>query len=573
MGDIGLIKIMGSSFYKQNHTRYVFWVGYLFVFLIPLFLITYDLSVPGLYYDEVLQAIPAKEFVDNIGSTWDFPGKVSIEIFKRPFPLMTQFYMGALKSQLLIPVFAFFGTSILSLRIATIMIALIGLLAAMIWAYRTFGLATALLSGLFIIYDPCFLFISRHDWGAFAPAFLCRCCSLLFITDGWKKRSCWRFFAGGCFLGLGMYNKLDFSICIIAYGMALVFCALKPILIGVRIRLKQIAWGILGFIFGIFPILFFMVTRLHGITPLPGSLWDQWGEKLYAATSVLDGSYFERLILSGGIFGEEMYDVKGVITGPFLEVFICSLLILGIILLLKKNRGSVNVEYGFVFWASIFTIAGIFLLPHATRIHHMMNVYPFPHVVVAVIVFSLSKNGTGRHKLFRRILAVLLTVVVLAGNARVIGRTLSTIERTGGRGLWSDAIHSFAKELKHKPDAVVVSLDWGFHGQLLFENPPAKFLEPIRSIYQAQDQSVAWLCEGTAQYIYLIREHKYSVLLFHTPFLNAVYHLAPDIVTINTYHDREGEPVFKSVSIKRAHRLIYYNGKFQILLFGSQKDD
>ena len=75
MGDIGLIKIMGSSFYKQNHTRYVFWVGYLFVFLIPLFLITYDLSVPGLYYDEVLQAIPAKEFVDNIGPTWDFPGK------------------------------------------------------------------------------------------------------------------------------------------------------------------------------------------------------------------------------------------------------------------------------------------------------------------------------------------------------------------------------------------------------------------------------------------------------------------------------------------------------------------
>src|SRR5262245_37884318 len=78
-----------------------------------------DLEVPGLYYDEVIQALPAAEFLREGGRPLQIPGARSTWLAGGWFPLMTQPYMGALKSQLLIPVFAAFGASTTSLRTTT----------------------------------------------------------------------------------------------------------------------------------------------------------------------------------------------------------------------------------------------------------------------------------------------------------------------------------------------------------------------------------------------------------------------------------------------------------------------
>jgi len=550
---------MNYSFHKPNRTKYVLGCGYLILFLIPLFMTAYDLSVPGLYYDEAIQAVPAMEFLDNNRQPWDFPGNKSIEILKRPFPYMTQDYMGALKSQVLIPVFALFGPSNASLRTATLIIALIGLLVAMVWAYKNFGLPTALISGLFIVFDPSFLFISRHDWGSFALGFLCRCCSLLFITNGWKKQSRWQFFAAGCFLGLGMYNKMDFSIFIIAAAMALVISSLKSVATELRSRLKEIAFGMSGFVLCTLPLLLSIEWTTF---KSPAGHPDEWIEKLYVIITMLNGSYFHRLMLSGGVF-ESMFDVREAAAGFFLIIFVCSVIMLGAVLLINKRKGTPNAGHTFVFFVTIFTMVGFFLLPGTARIHHMMNAYPFPHLLVVIAAAQLFKTANKMQKHFRRAAAASLIILVLAGNLYVDARTLLTINRTGGKGRWSEALHLFADELKNTSDAVVVSLDWGFHGQLSFANVPATLLEPIWIMPQIQRQSAELIFTGTPQHIYLIYEPKYAYFPYRIPFLNAIHSLPPNLVTVDRHNDRQGDPAFISVRISRPHRIIY-NGSFQI---------
>ena len=103
-------------------------------------LLARNLAEPGLYYDEVIQATPASEFLRQGGEPLQIPGARNTWLFGGWFPLMTQPYMGALKSQLLIPTFAAFGATRETLRLATLAWSCVGLGLVMLWARRLFGL-------------------------------------------------------------------------------------------------------------------------------------------------------------------------------------------------------------------------------------------------------------------------------------------------------------------------------------------------------------------------------------------------------------------------------------------------
>ncbi len=96
----------------------------------------------------------------------------------------------------------------------------------MVFARNVLGARAAIVTGALLALDPSFLFISRHDWGSFALGFLCRCAGLAFLASGWPRRSVGLSFAGGLCFGLGIYNKIDFAVCVGALGLALV--AVRP---------------------------------------------------------------------------------------------------------------------------------------------------------------------------------------------------------------------------------------------------------------------------------------------------------------------------------------------------------
>jgi hypothetical protein len=146
-----------------------------------------DLGVPGPNYDEVIQALPSVEFLEGRPRALALPGSEVLRLSGRPFPWMTQAYMGALKSQLLIPSFAVAGTALSVLRLTTLAWSALGLLFCIAFARRAFGPGVALVSGLLLASDPSFLFISRHDWGSFSLGFLLRCASLFFAAVWWES--------------------------------------------------------------------------------------------------------------------------------------------------------------------------------------------------------------------------------------------------------------------------------------------------------------------------------------------------------------------------------------------------
>src|SRR5580692_576967 len=74
-----------------------------------------NLSTPGLYYDEAIYYGPAKDFLT--GHPGDhLPGSSATEVFGRPFPLLVQPYLSAMKCWLCIPVFKLFGATLAVIR-------------------------------------------------------------------------------------------------------------------------------------------------------------------------------------------------------------------------------------------------------------------------------------------------------------------------------------------------------------------------------------------------------------------------------------------------------------------------
>ena len=179
------------------------------------------LETPGLYYDEVIQATPASEFLRTGGRPLAIPGAHNTWMFGGWFPLMTQPYMSALKSQLLIPVFGVFGADGETLRRATLVWGCIGLVLCMLWMRAVWGVGIAVLAASLLALDPSFLLVARHDWGSVSLALICRGGGLWLLARGWQLDSRPRLALGGMLLGLGVTNKLDAATFVLGAALAL----------------------------------------------------------------------------------------------------------------------------------------------------------------------------------------------------------------------------------------------------------------------------------------------------------------------------------------------------------------
>jgi hypothetical protein len=506
------------------------------------------LETPGLYYDEVIQATPAVAFLEGeVPSA--IPGRTQVRLGGRWLPLMTQPYMGALKSQALIPAFALFGAGKTTLRATTWLWTLLGIAFAMLLARELLGTAPAVLAGLLLALDPSVLFVGRHDWGSFALGLLCRCAGLWLLVVGWRKGGLRRLAGGGALLGLGLYNKLDFAAVLAAAAAALALTA-PHLWRKLRLRHALAVGG--GLTLGALPVLLalpgaFAAGRLFasraGANPA-------WREKAIALMTTLDGSYFHRLMLSGGSF-EELGKVEGAASGPFPLLLVAAALFLGVRLVRAPRDEAHEPGRRFVLAASLLALLAIFLTPRAVRIHHVLNAVPFPQLLVAAALTELWRLGTGRIPL--RALAAALAGVALLGSARVDARTLATLDETGGKGRWSDALDRLATSLP--AESRVVALDWGFA-------EPLRFLTPERPVEEIiwrlrGPRRVPLVFDGDAHTVYLLHQDRLAVFEHGAAFLRALEALPEGTVQIEPQRDRVGDTAFLAVRIAKPHRFDY----------------
>ncbi len=523
------------------------------------------LDAPGTYYDEVIQAEPAVQFLAEDGRPSAVPGARTIRLFGGWFPITVQPYMGALKSQLLIPVFAVFGASVPTLRVATLAIALVGLLLAMLWARETLGIRIAIVAGLLLVTDPSFLLTARHDWGSFALGFCCRCGGLYFLTVGWRRGTIAPPFVGGLLLGLGVYNKIDFGVFVAAAAVALALTFPRIVRESLRTWRRQALPVGLGFALGAAP----MISGATAALSVTGKVFRRqnlgagdWAEKFHTFAATLDGSYFHELMLSGGSF-ERMAQAPNAASGPFLVVFALSLAYLAVALWRDRRAGELDPAQAFVWAATLLIAIGIFLTPRAVRIHHALNIYPFPQFVVALTLARIHSRRDAGPGAIRRAASVAALALLVAGNLLVTARTLEHMRSTGGKGRWSDSLDAFAQELSSRPGTVAVSLDWGFDGPLRFAARDLGLVEPVWSMRSAHRPGRAWRFSGSARHVYLLFDEDFAVFDFGPKFLTTARALDPASVEIRRHFDREGDSTFVSVRFARPHQL-KYDGNFEV---------
>jgi len=519
------------------------------------------LETPGLYYDEVIQATPASEFLREGGRPLGIPGARNTRLLGGWFPLMTQPYMSALKSQLLIPVFGVFGADGETLRRATLVWGCLGLVLCMLWIRAVWGVSVAVLAGALLASDPSFLFVTRHDWGSVSLALVCRGGGLWLLATGWQRDSVPRLAFGGMLLGLGITNKLDAAIFVVGAALALAAAWLGPGLRRGASRHRAVASAALGLGVGAAPMLLTLprvlgATRamLHSAETRGGD----WAEKLGAWGHFLDGSYFERLVLAGGSF-ERMGDATGAASSAFPWLLGASAVVVAAGVLRDRRRGGTDPRDVFALAAAVATALLLLAVPRAARIHHLMNVLPLPQLLVALAAARLWRI---RHTAARTA-AALGVAAALAGNAHAAGHTMDTLRSTGGIGRWSGALARFAQALPD--DAVVVSLDWGFHAPLVLVRPELQLEEPVWRLFRAAPPGPGAKLVGTARHVYLVQEPETEVFPMGAALLRATAALPDGAVHVESIRDDGGRPAFRALRFARPHELVYRD-EFEVRL-------
>ncbi|MBW2229501.1 MAG: glycosyltransferase family 39 protein [Deltaproteobacteria bacterium] len=518
----------------------------------------------GLYYDEAFLAQQARDFVEperagthagSVRTTW---------LMGRPFPLRNAAYLGSLKSQLLIPPLAIFGSSAEVVRIATLVTGLFALLLAMWTAGRFFGHWPAMLTGLLVASDPSFYFLAQFEWGPFTTNLLCRSAGMLLLVIAWQsahpRRALLAAISGGAALGLGIFSRADFAIILASVGIALVL--VRPGLVALALRERR---GL---------VLASLAALLVAASSMIGSAFDLFGSSGIMAErggwetrasvlfSVIDGSHFYRLMQTGGRFDEAL-EVAAIST-LFGWVLALACIVLSAYLVSRWRSASTShrdAALGVLLLSAALLSLAMLAMPGAVRAHHQLNTLPLLHLIVACAATWAWRWPTAPSlRSAVRAGVVLLLAAVLVSQIRVIVLTQELIDETGGKGRWTRALHDLADEIDSQGTRVV-SLDWGFHEPMQLLTDHAELLEAIWTIPRVLGRGQPWVIAGDARSVYLVHDAPYDLFGLGPLFLARMREEEPEAVEIRTHRDASGEVAFYSVRVLRPHRLAY-TGRF-----------
>lgn len=546
----------------------VFRVGVVLLVVFAFALAGRGLDSPGLYYDEAVQARPALEFASGHVHAQPLPGSQSVWLGARRFPVMTQPYMGALKSQALIPSFWLAGAEVEVLRLTTLSWALAGLVFVAAFVRRAFGLATALTTTALLCCDPSFLLLARHDWGSFSLSFLLRGIALWCGWSWWESRRAGWLWLAAFAAGLAFYNKIDIAIFASAVGAAVLAVAGKPLFAALREQRRAgatAAGAAVAFTLGLAP----MIPALGAVVGARNAFAqpNEMAEKLQTLFSMADGSHFHRLMETGGMFGAESLAQVANAPGsslPFVLLpAVAWLAFRAALAWFAFRAGAAGGVYDprglFLLIATALSILGVIALPGGVRIHHAMNVYPLLHLLLAYALVDVVRAGAeGQRGARPRIIlaaSVAIGAIVISTQWLTFERTLADFQQTGGKGRWSRAIHELASELDESSQATVSSLDWGFHEPLAFLARGGNFREAHWQIPQAVRQRGSWVIAGKPGDLYVLHLPPYDRSGFGQPFLEAAESLKSRRVAVRRYRDGEGELAFMTVRVNAPHRI------------------
>lgn len=349
----------------------------------------------------------------------------TVRVFDRHLPIMEDnAYVGPVELYLQMPFFALFGVNCFGLRALTIVVALLGLLAAYSVVRTWFGLRAAMVMGLLTATHPVFVHLCKqgHDYEEiFTAAFFWG--ALFFVVrylqdedrhPGWLC-------VGGLLAGLGLCHKITFAWYILGALVALVVAwkVMRDRLVA-ELRPAHLAMAgvcmLAGYGFTIlynvrdgWPTLRIMARSL--VEPTPKDHVENWD---YLTNLWVRFQQFNDVILKGEIWHPNWFTILGDTTftfnSPLSVLFFSGLVVVTVYVLRGKTRLPkaplffLFIVFGVVFLLSPFTVS----YHHTT---HLLVMYPFPQIVIALFL-GLLPGVFGRARLMGWATGAIVVLVV-----------------------------------------------------------------------------------------------------------------------------------------------------------------
>ncbi|MBI4759177.1 MAG: glycosyltransferase family 39 protein [Chloroflexi bacterium] len=557
----------------------------------------YQIDLPGFYYDEALDVVPAMqimlagqptELLRGIGLR--VPGLPLVKPRGLTLPVMTMDYLGAVNTYLVLPFFQVYGFTVFAVRFMCVVVAAGALVLAYFWLRGLFGPGVAGVAVLLLAVNPSFIFWGRMGVSVTSVMSLLAMAALLAFAR-WRAagRDLW-LFLGAVVLGLGLWAKFLFLWYIVALAMA-------QAILNFRFRLNRQAllasqvFGLtisqwltiaVGLTLGAWPLLWFNLKTGGTVQVLAQNIEN-------TAYGVNNRDFFNnlrtalesfRVFLNGGYF---WYYGQAFENALYPAMFILSALGAAALVWaryrhLGRRVAFVIIVLGLLVLQSSFTISGLW----AT---HLYIAVPLPQTVVALFAVLAGRwlapaqeqglappdvpsarggnSGTsGRQArpwgtLARRALTWALPVVFVAplflGDLWVDLRYHQALQETGGLGRFSDAIYGLASYLDRNPKLTPWALDWGIsksvqvitqgrvNPQELYgfqETPGPDFQRRLSEVLADPDN--IYLFHGAGSVVYPRSE----------AFLQAVRAIGKQVKTEQAFFSRSGELIYVAMSVQ-----------------------
>lgn len=532
----------------------------------------YQLHLPGLYYDEAADAVPAMQLL--YGQRVELVRDSGLQLGSVTLPVMVMDYVGAVNTYLLLPFFKIMGVSVFALRSMTIAMGAATLILTYLLTRKLINKRVAFMSVLLLAAHPSFVFYGRQGVHVSSIMVVAALGSLLAFAHWRGSGSPYWLWTGALLLGLGLSAKVLFLWFILAlsaiYAMWQAAERLRPrplvdpapesaldLRQGLEGQWAHVGWslrgtmkvagiwvvGAMSFAVGAWmPIYYNYRTQgtleallqnarvtSHGIDNL--NVVQNLAARAESFRALLDGGHFWFL---GGLFSFE----------PFPWVFAASTVVAGGgSLFWTQGRRYGKTAWLFlglillVFVQSAFTISGIWPT-------HLFILLPFVALLIALAAAMISDVAPPR---LNRLLPLSAVVMLVAGSLYVDYRYHHALSESGGRLAQSDAIYQLAEYLDERQSVEPAAMDWGIKTsvQILTQGRA----NPIEIFGYSRQPD-----EGFGHRLYSLLADPDRLYVFHGPqatsfprydaFLAMVNRLERSAVLEYTAAERNGAPVY-----------------------------
>ncbi|HHT9125902.1 MAG TPA: ArnT family glycosyltransferase [Candidatus Brocadiia bacterium] len=531
-------------------------IAFVCIFAISFFFLSSrNLKKPGVQYDELVAASTAMELIT---------GKRILNLYRlhilgKDIPINATKKRGALEAYILTGVFSAFGINVYSFRVTTITIGTVALVLAYFFTKKMFGQKAAIISIILLTIDPSYMLYVRHDFGDVVIMLACKMGSLLCLYNWWRTGRLLHLSLGTLLMAFGLWELVNFIWFVIALPLSV--SILYPKELKSKIGVKEILCGLFLIAFITLELLFFMKRKLFlntssvytEILNQPWSVFNFLILHIKHKFAILRIMLLENTMpeFTLGVLPKGLLGMKGAFT---YYLFLISSIIFFFTLYMNFRNRAFNKKHLFIPLMGLFIFLQIVITPEATGGHHTMMLYPFIHIFLGTTLaclFDYFRNKT--HYILKIVCSsfvIVLIIFTVASNLATLKSYYKELEKSGGRGNWSDAIYDLAEYIKKQGDVPVLAMDWGFTHNLLFlSEGRINIRDSFWRYVSGQDRHIRELfLKGNRLFLF----HSPRYTNFKPPleaFNETIKKSGVESVVQQNFHQRDGEHIYSVYKI------------------------